>query len=144
MKREGRYNYHICSANRRLELSNKSYWHYISVVLSPSGSCTYFLSNEYKLLKKCFCLFYIFGAMGPWLGCIFLCRSIHHASVCVCASGSLLSSEAAIAEIILHQHFTNIRGLKYASVAKCHFILGLLWLFVVTDKNWFWTGIQYY
>jgi len=56
-------------------------------------------------------------------------------SLCVCVSGSLLSSETAIAEIVLYQYCTNIMGLNYAAVAKCHFILGLLWLFVATDKN---------
>jgi len=45
---------------------------------------------------------------------------------CVCVSGSLLSSETATAEIVLCQCFTNIMVLKYAAVAKCHFILGLL------------------
>jgi hypothetical protein len=55
----------------------------------------------------------------------------------VCVSGLLLSGEIVIAEIELYQYFVNIGGLKYAAVAKCHFILGLLWLFVVTDKNLF-------
>ena len=45
-----------------------------------------------------------------------------HRSVCV--SGSLLSGEAAIAEIVLYQYFINIRGLKCAAVAKCHFYFG--------------------
>jgi hypothetical protein len=80
--------------------------------------------------------FYIFWAMGPWLGCFFnVTASVIRHSVCV--SGSLLSSETAIAEIVLYQYFMNIMGLKYAAVTKCHFILGLLWLFLANDKNWF-------
>jgi hypothetical protein len=69
-----------------------------------------------------------FICLGPWdpgLGAFFnVTAFVMHQSVCV--SGSLLSGEAAITEIVVYQYFTNIRGLKCAAATKCHFILGLL------------------
>jgi len=82
-----------------------------------------FFSHYLFSLGTQFIHFIFFEPWDPgWGAFLNVTASIMRQSVCV--SGSLLSSETAIPEIVLYQYFKNIMGLKYAALIKYHFILG--------------------